>query len=427
MTQQRKYAFDSPSIQKALNIFAFLLAFPGIEVLGNSLYFYVFLWILYKTYKRTGKAILKSRFAWLLFISWIFGVISTFFHPPLMPGTYTHFGMALMVIRYAYWFAIGAYFYSWVPALNLLKIAKWIAIGYITQAIGFYLLSFRFDAVVFSFSSALTRNAFVFNSILFSGIVFFYFYNRYGRKSFWPVAVFVLLNLLLTNGRAGAVIAVLVVLLNYTLLNPAFRKLSKLGILVLFVLSMLSNNLERTAYSYGAVVAPYVENVSPRFANLLRGVDEGDLDRDKSWLIRELMVDKTIEIVRVYPFMGVGYGNFSKYEATLSSLQNAKYDRLRGRSSDFYNTRSAHNSYANHLGETGLIGFMILLLLILPIVFWFVKQLWTGNYLKYGFDFVILIGLIGGLIHGYAISAFTGANLWFMLGLGRGIMRNNLK
>lgn len=417
MISTAKHAFDSPSIQKALNLFAFLLAFPGVEVLGNSLYFYVFLWILYKTYKRTGKAILKSRFARLLLLSWFFGVISTVFHPPLMHGTYTNLGIALMVIRYAYWFAIGAYFYSWLPALNMQKLAKWITIGYVFQVLGFYVLSYKLDLFVFSFNSALTRNAFVFNSILFSGMVFYYFYHRFGRKSFWPVALFILLNLLLTNGRAGAVIAFFVVLLNYSLLNPAFRQLSKIGVIVLILLSVFSKNLEKTAYSYGAIVAPYVEGFSPRFANLLRGVDEGDLDFDKSWLIRELMVDKTIEIIQTYPFLGIGYNSFKSYEADLHSYYSDKYSRLRSKPLDYMNTRSAHNSYANHLAETGLIGFSLLVLLLIPIIKRTFFILLKKNNLLISSTYFILIGFIGALIHGYAISAFTGANMWFMLGL----------
>ena len=417
MISTAKHAFDSPSIQKALNVFAFLLAFPGIEVLGNSLYFYVFLWVLYKTYKRTGKAILKSRFAFLLFMSWVFGMISTIFHPPLIPDTYTNSGMTLMVIRYAYWFAIGAYFYSWLPAMNMQKLAKWITIGYIFQVVGFYVLSYKIEFVVFSFSSALTRNAFVFNSILFSGMVFYHFYNRFGRKSFWPVAVFVLLNLLLTNGRAGAVIAFFVVLLNYSLLNPAFRQLSKVGVIVLILLSVFSKKLENTAYSYGAMVAPYVEGFSPRFANLLRGVDEGDLDFDKSWLIRELMVDKTFEIVYKHPLLGIGYNNFKSFGADLDSYYTSKYDRLRGNTREFYNRVSSHNSYANYLAETGFLGFILLILIISPVLFWFIVGYWRGTYFKIGLKIFLISGFIGSLIHGYAITAFTGANVWFMIGL----------
>lgn len=423
MNSQAKHAFDSRSIQKALNVFAFLLAFPGIEVLGNSLYFYVFLWVLYKTYKRTGKSILKSRFARLLFMSWIFGVISTVFHPPLMPGTYTNLSMALMVFRYAYWFAIGAYFYSWLPAMNMQKLAKWITIGYIFQVVGFYVLSYKIDLVVFSFSSALTRNAFVFNSILFSGMVFYYFYHRFGRRSFWPVAVFVLLNLLLTNGRAGAVIAFAVVLLNYSLLNPAFRQLTKLGVGVLILLSVFSKNLEKTAYSYGAIVAPYVESFSPRFANLLRGVDEGDLDFDKSWLIRELMVDKTVEIIYKHPLLGIGYNNFKSFESDLDSYYTSKYDRLRSNTREFYNGVSSHNSYANYLAETGIVGFILLILIIGPVLLWFIVNFWRGTFLKISVKVFFISGFIGSLIHGYAITAFTGANVWFMIGLTLAIVK----
>jgi hypothetical protein len=425
MTPTFEYSFKSHSIQKNLNLFAFLIAFPAINFLGNSLYFYVFLLILYRTYKKTGNGLLKSKFAFILFLSWIFGLLSTILHPPLDFETVSSVALLTSILRYAYWFAIAVYFHSWFRYINLFQLAKWITVGYFMQALGFYILNFKVDLVLFSFDSALSRNDYVFSSILFSGFIFYYVFSIYGRRAFWQVGFFVFFNLLLTDGRAGAVIAVFIILVNYSLLNSSVRHFSKYGIILLFGVSFLSSDIEKTAYSYGELVAPFVEKFSPRFANLLRGVEEGDLDFDKSWLVRELMVDKTLEIVSDYPLLGVGYGNFKNYAADLSELSSSKYVRLTSHTREYYNTRSAHNSYANHLGETGWRGITILVVVLAPVLFWFIRNYWSGSYHhSVGFGMVIIVGFIGGLIHGYAIAAFTGANLWLMLGISSAMIKS---
>src|SRR5690606_18737741 len=143
---------------------------------------------------------------------------------------------------------------------------------------GFYILSYEINTAFFSLDSSLTRNAFVFNSILFSGALLYFFLLKYGRKAFWPMSIFILLNLLFTNGRAGAVIGLFVVLINFALLTPGIRRLSKLILLLLIAVFFFTKDIEATIYHYGNSVAPLVEPVSPRFADLLRGVDEGDLD-----------------------------------------------------------------------------------------------------------------------------------------------------
>jgi hypothetical protein len=102
-----------------------------------------------------------------------------------------------------------------------------------------------------------------------------------------------------------------------------------------------------------------------------------------------------------------------------------KYKRLGSTTNDFLNSRSAHNSYANHLSETGIVGFTFLVLLLLPFVFWFLTTFWSGTDYKGGLMIFILTGFFGALVHGYAITAFTGANFWFMLGFCRAFIRMN--
>ena len=419
---QDKGGFLGHRLQKGLNLFSFLLAFPAVDILGNSLYFYIFIWILIKTKKITGKNFIKSRFGLNLLFLGIFGLFSTIFHPISDELAPSFVEIAVTLLRNFYWFAIGAYFFSWKRKINIYKLAKWITMGYFLQALFFYFPSFKLNTFVITINTEFERNAFIFNSIIFSGFVFLYFYKKFGQKSFYLVGLIIMANLFFTNGRAGAAIAIILFLFNYALINTGVRTLGKASIFLVILLNLFNYNLNNAVNSLGDRIAPLVEGANPRFAELLRGEGQGDLTFDKSWLHRELMLDKTMEIIRYHTFLGVGFGNFSKYNAQIESLDTEKYSRLRHRTRERYNRRSAHNSYANHLAETGLIGFLLLLLLILPIVFRFIKIFWLGTFSNYGLEIVIVIGLFGALIHGYSISAFSGANIWFVLGICRNII-----
>ena len=105
-------------------------------------------------------------------------------------------------------------------------------------------------------------------------------------------------------------------------------------------------------------LANQVEPINPRFADLLRGEGDGDLTFDKSWLVRKLMVDKGLEIFKNYPVFGVGPNNFNNFDSKLSTLK--EYDRLQGQDPDFFNSRSAHNSYVQLLSEMGIPGLLLM-------------------------------------------------------------------
>lgn len=420
-----KYAFDSPSIQRALNVFAFLLAFPGIEVLGNSLYFYLFIWILYKTHKRTGKAIsFETGFAKLLLLMFFFGLLSTIFQPDLMPGRSSLGYSILFSFRYLYWFAISVYFYTWYSNINMYAISKYISYGYLLQIFGFYYFSYHLDLFAVSINTGMTRNGFVFNSIALSGFMYYYLYKKFGRRSVVWVSIGLLLNLLFTDGRAGAIVGLVLVLIVYAVISIQINQLFKVFACISLLIFLMGGFKTEGIYRIGGVLAPYVETLNPRFAALLTGSGVvGDLSMDKSWLIRELMISKASEIVAARPLFGIGYGNFTRYEAPLDELHTPKYFRLTGETKQYYNTRSGHNGYAEYISETGLVGFVLFLFLILPKIFRIFLLIWTRELKHYGLQVLVLAGFFGVTIHLYSIASLTGANYWFLLGISAAILR----
>jgi O-antigen ligase/polysaccharide polymerase Wzy-like membrane protein len=420
-----KYTLGHPSfgnrkLQQALNVFAFFLAFPSLDVLGNSFYFYAFVIILLETKNSTRVFLYRSTFNKFLVVLFVLGFISSITHPILGrdPG---FFAKAILIFHFAYWFIIAAYFSNWIRYINLFQLAKWITIGYIVQSIGFYFLSFKFNLVLLSFSSGMTRNGFVFNSICFAGFIFYYFYIRYGKKSVPYSASFIFLNLILTNGRAGAVVSVLIILLSFSVIYSHWNKIGRVTLIIGLAVMLTFSFSDSKVYKIGTSLSPYFATVNPRFAELLTGENQGDLSFDKSWLIRELMIDKAFEINEQYKYFGIGWGNFKNYSAELSTLKS--YDRLMvGKDKEWYNKRSAHNSYALYLAEAGWVGSVVLIFILVPVLFWSLLKIWQGAKIA---ELLIFISLIGASLHLYSIAAITGANFWTILGISNGLMHLN--
>jgi O-antigen ligase len=264
----------------------------------------------------------------------------------------------------------------------------------------------------------LQRNAFVFNTIVFGGFFIYYIVCFFHKRYFLFFSIVLVAILLLTNGRSGAVIALLIFTINTLIFYKVVTK--KMKALLLFVVPIVIGGYVLADFVDMKKIGVLFENVSPRFAELIKGEDSGDLEEDKSWLIRELMLTKTIEIFKEYPILGIGYDHFKGYDAELKSLNDDKFSRLNGASEEFLNTRSTHNSYAEYLADTGIIGFSLLLSLVLPLVFGFFSVIWKNSGNLY---LIICSGFIGACIHGYAITAFTGANFWLIMGFTGGFLK----
>lgn len=393
----------------------FFLAFPSVSFFGNSIYFYVFLLMLIRTKKITGRFILKDKYNTILFFLFLSGLISSTFHPHLKfdPGLSSKLNM---ILHFGYWFLISAYFKSWFQYINIYRLAKWITVGFILQILGFYFIQLRIGLVLINIDFSLSRNALVFNSIIFSGFVFYYMHTRYKSVGLIVSTLFIFTSLLLTNGRAGAIIGFLITLLAFSVYFPTFRNFGRVALIVLVLIASIAGLSQQTQIDTQKKLAVFVEAYNPRFASLLKNEGYGDLSFDKSWLIRKLMIDKAIEIYNEYPFFGVGWGNFTRYASELSSL--SSYPRLLFEGEDYFNTRSAHNSYAQYLSEGGIVGFGILLLLVLPIFIWILISFLSGSFKPF---FVISLSLFGASLHLYAISSLTGANFWFLLGIVSGL------
>lgn len=373
---------------------------------------------------RRSKVLFGGTIFWKrLKLMWFFGLLATLFHPALEAAVISIFESALITFRHLYWFSMAAFFYYNHERINWYLFSKYVFFGVLLQVLSFYFFSFHFDFFLVSIKTSFARNAFVFNLIIFWGFVIYYFVSKYGKKFFLPASFSLVIALLSSNGRSGAVIAIFLFFISILIVFRFVTKKFKLAFVIVFSLIALFNISGDLQIVDRTVIGSAFESISPRFAELIKGKDSGDLEEDKSWLVRELMLTKTAEIFQKYPIIGIGYDNFRGYDADLKALNSDKFIRLQGESTEYLNTRSTHNSYAEYLCDTGLVGIFLLFSLLIPVIYSFFKEVWGGSA---ALEIIICTGLIGGAIHGYAITAFTGANFWLLLGISAGCFKNKL-
>ena len=81
------------------------------------------------------------------------------------------------------------------------------------------------------------------------------------------------------------------------------------------------------------------------------------LYRDKSFIIRKIQVEKSKQLFKVYPFLGVELKKFTEYRLDIEYNDSFfKVQRPGGLKSNL-DERSAHNSHYAILYEVGIFGF----------------------------------------------------------------------
>ena len=402
--------------QKALNWFVFFLAFPAIDLLGNSITFYLFIFISFRI-GNYWSSTFKGKTFLLLFLLAAF--ISTISAPPMLrhPG---FFASVKILIQYIYWVMVGLFFISQKKRIDLIQISKWIFYGIFAGTFCFYFSNISFGGAALEISLGQSRNTFVFNLLCTIPISFYYIINAWGKKkAAWFIPIYMMI-MLFTGGRSGAVLIILQMLLVASIIYPSVQRTAKIMIPIFGILYIVSQSASTQIYL--DILADQVETINPRFANLLRGEEDGDLTSDKSWLVRKLMVDKGIEIFKEFPIRGIGPNNFDYFDSKLATYNT--YDRLSGASIEFLNSRSAHNSYVQLLAEMGLPGIVLMLsMLFIPLVFFFKKFFISTLTLQY----LPHVSLLGISMHFYAISAFTGAIAWIIIGLSWSVLNKKLR
>jgi len=310
-----------------------------------------------------------------------------------------------LLIQYAYWlltFIITSYFVSRANILErTAKLLGW--------AVFVLALVRLFEAVVWgaintyeTATKLLTPNAYGFLfSTFFPFLLVSAFEIKGGNKLLMILRVLIVAFAVIINSSRSSWISVAAGAIFFTLVL-LFLRSHKVG-LALFLLFLIL-----VFILFGLNLLP--EQVQSAIS--LRASTFQNLEQDKSYVFRQLMVQKGLKLFEESPIIGVGASRFRKESVV---LELSGVFKLYEQSS--FDRKSAHNSYVGFLAESGLIGSIPLLILLLMLFFKGFKaaidfakreELWALS---------IMASFVGLSIHMWTVSALAGTVSWFAYGL----------
>ncbi len=163
-----------------------------------------------------------------------------------------------------------------------------------------------------------------------------------------------------------------------------------------------------TFFSLLTALAP--ENV--RFAFEKRYATFQNLDADKSYAIRKLMVQKGLRLFEANPWFGVGVSRWRKENTSLDIPRVLQYALQ-----SHFDRKSPHNSYISFLAENGLVGTLPYALLLLILTLRGYRAAFSLSQRGEIWAIGIYAGFIGMSIHLWTLAGLTGTAPWFIYGL----------
>ncbi len=408
--------FQYPKIIRVLFlIFGAYLVLPIIEVpvLGLSLSAPIFLIIALKCILKPPYPWSKKLSGWILLaiFLWLGIFISTWANGLLSGGVEIGQGGILTVIRYIYWllvFVITAHFFSKIRMIKkLVMVLGWAV----------FLLALLRCYEIFQFGNIgsatrtqfLTQNSYGFIFSTFSPfLISVPFFTKGWKRILAILGNFFLLGAVALNGSRGSWVAIssgLILYLVYTLITDRKRFFSLL--LVILV-------------TFGVAVAAWqtFPDLTTRIQQRFNTFDS--LDQEKSYMIRQLMIQKGWRLFQDSPIIGVGANRFTLTSTDLDIPRILSY-----RNQEYFDRTSSHNSYLGFLAEFGLIGTIPFGILLITLGFR--GSLSSHNLYKEGhlWALPVLLGFFQMSVHMWVISSLTNTANWFIYGLIASIIMIN--
>ena len=220
------------------------------------------------------------------------------------------------------------------------------------------------------------------------------------RKAFCAVGLLGILYACAINGSRGSWICIALGLAAFCFLafvsrpSASLRLILPVGLAGLALLGILAGSTRLR------------EEVLSRFSTF------DDLEKDKSYMTRQVMNQRNLKLFALSPWFGTGPGRVREVYVPLELplVFAAKSD------ADFMR-RSSHNSYLGFLAEGGLVATLPLAVLLVILA---VRGAWSavalnrrGEHWALG----IYAGFIGMSVHCWAMSTLTNTATWFVYGL----------
>ncbi len=398
--------------QRILCVFLFFLSYPIITIFF-SVTFYIFIILFYRTIKKQVPTIkFRNYGSWVILLFGLSALISTVLSPPEQRESDNNY--AVILVQYLYWVFLAIFIINNAKYFNLYRLSKYVFVGLCFLSLNFFLIK---DALNFGIlTSDMNRNTYAYIILCFFPLSTWYINSRYNQKGTILYMALITVLMLLTDGRSAGVLIILECTLLLQVYFPLLQKIfKKVSILVLLLIAIVSSSLEMNDIrkSLGSTF----ENISPRMAEFIQGTGvAGNLEMDKSWLTRELMIKKAFEISQLYPYFGIGPFKFSRYNANLEDAYSHefRYLYIKHYGVSYYNRKSSHNSYFMVLAEQGWVGLLLFLLITFPLAAFILFKL---IFLKINKNDIPLISIFTISLHFYAISAMPSAITWVVIGL----------
>jgi O-antigen ligase len=335
-----------------------------------------------------------------LFI-WLGILISVLLNGILSGGIKVNKGQIAAVIQFGYWmliFVATAYFVSYTGLAR--HYASLIAVGIAALAVLRWGEAILGGAIGYwSTLKLLTENAYGIQFSTFAPILLaFVFWG--GKQKLAGIGVIILLGAVAINGSRSSWLAILIA---FILFAWMFLRTQRHPSRVVFVLLFFT-----LVFGAGMLFAPrqMVSLVSQRFATLQQ------LDEDKSYAIRQVMVQKGLKLFLQSPLIGIGLNRWYDESVPLMIPRIMTYY-----TQGYFDSKSAHNSYVLFLAENGLIGSLPLAILLIILVIRGYRA--AANLAKNGqiWALGIYAGFIGMSIHFWSLAGLTGTLPWFIYGM----------
>jgi O-antigen ligase len=388
-------------------VMAAYLAMPIIDIplMGLSLSAPIFFLIALQVFLKPTEAWWRRFQRWILLALciWLGLFISVVGNGLISGGVKIDSTGLLYVIRYAYWllvFVVTAYFAS---QENMLKRVSYV-LGWAIFGLGLLRL---FEAIAWGKTGAwtgtqlLSQNNYGFIFSMFFPFLLAPIITSRGIKRLMMIA-----NLLVTgaavivDGSRGTWIGVTVGIFAFTLLF-ILAKPQKIG-WSLAIIGLSTLLLLSVQYAPQQIAAAFSE----RLATFQK------LEEDKSFAIRQLMVQKGLKLFTESPLIGVGASRFTKESVPLDIPDVLSYARQY-----HFDSKTSHNSYIVFLAETGIVGSLPFAILLIILAWRGLKanlKLGRNNHV---WAISIYAGFMGMSVHMWGIASITNTANWFLYGL----------
>ena len=414
MRSHRSQRFE-PTVQWLLALYGFFIAFPvvNVPVIGVSITFPIFLAICCLVWARGGcifrvKGRLDSLLLWF-FLACAFSILLA---PDVDIDESAIFLRDCMSFMYlAYWFSVYLFFRKWFWSIDL----KLLSYGFLAGMCLACLLIF-FGAMNGGYYVAgpfkISQNSYAVNLVACIGISMWEIYRRLRVKGVLILAALFFYAALVSQSRTGAILVFLQCgMLTASMLLVGHVQLRRFIVGLLIASAFVGSYSTSGSTIFGGKLGSALKPYNPELAKLLAD-PEGVLKMDKSWMIRQVQVEKGVRLFQENPLTGVGYRHF---RSVLGDVDMSGYSRLKSDVSRYGLDRSSHNSHIQVLAETGLMGFFPFLLVNVFVVFEVVRQLFRKKPAK--FTIFLGVSLLGLTAYFWVVSAVTGAMWYVALGL----------